>query len=190
MRVVLGILLSLLVACASADRTARRPHPGSKEANMSLRVSSTAFSPNGEIPQRHTGDGEDLSPPIQWADAPAGTRSFAVIVDDPDAPDPAAPKVDWVHWVLYDIPATVHSLPEGVTARSLPQGAREGLNDWKATGWRGPKPPKGRHRYFHRVYALDTVLPDLGRPTWADLEQAMKGHVLAEGELVGTYAAH
>ena len=118
---------------------------------------------------------------------PAGTKSFALVVDDPDAPDPAAPKVVWVHWVLYDLPAATAALPAGLTAKDLPPGTREGFNDWKRTGWRGPCPPIGRHRYFHKLYALDMVLPDLHHPTRAALERAMAGHVLAQTELVGTY---
>jgi Raf kinase inhibitor-like YbhB/YbcL family protein len=151
---------------------------------MSLTLTSAAFSANGEIPSLHTCEGQDVAPPLSWSGAPAGTRSFALIVDDPDAPDPAAPKMTWVHWVLYDIPAEASGLPQG---GRLPAGARQGLNDWKRTGYGGPCPPIGRHRYFHKLYALDTVLPDLGSPTKAQLEQAMQGHVLERVELVGTY---
>lgn len=150
-----------------------------------LTLSSTAFAHNGEVPRKHTCDGQDLSPRISWTGAPAGTRSFALIVDDPDAPDPKAPKMTWVHWVLYNLPADTAGLQEGV--RTLPAGTREGLNDWKRTGYGGPCPPVGRHRYFHKLYALDVALPDLGRPTKAQLEQAMAGHVLARAELVGLY---
>jgi hypothetical protein len=161
--------------------------PVQKEAAMSLHLSSSAFEALGTIPKRHTCEGEDVSPPLTWGDAPAGTKSFALVVDDPDAPDPAAPRVVWVHWVLYDLPASASGLPAAVTAKTLPAGAREGLNDWKRPGWRGPCPPVGRHRYVHKLYALDVVLPDLHRPTRAALEQAMKGHVLAQAALVGTY---
>jgi hypothetical protein len=161
--------------------------PAKKESTMSLRLTSSAFAPMGAIPRRHTCDSDDVSPALAWSGAPTGTRSFALVVDDPDAPDPAAPKVVWVHWVLYDLPASATALPEALTAKELPAGAREGLNDWKQPGWRGPCPPVGRHRYFHRLYALDVVLPDLHRPTKAALEQAMKGHILADAELVGTY---
>lgn len=150
-----------------------------------LTLSSTAFTHNGEIPRSHTCDGQDLSPQLSWTGAPAGTRSFALIVDDPDAPDPKAPKMTWVHWVLYNLPADIAGLPEGV--RTLPAGTREGLNDWKRTGYGGPCPPIGRHRYFHKLYALDIVLPDLNRPVKAQLERAMAGHVLARAELVGLY---
>ena len=150
-------------------------------------LTSPSFSPGAGIPRRHTCDGEDVSPALAWSGVPEGTKSFALIVDDPDAPDPRAPKTVWVHWVLYDLPAGTDSLPPGLTTRTLPKGAREGLNDWKQTGWRGPCPPIGLHRYFHKLYALDAVLPDLGRPSKAQLEKAMDGHVLARAELVGTY---
>lgn len=154
---------------------------------MPLALTSSAFSHQGEIPGRFTCDGDNVSPPLAWSDPPEGTKSFALIVDDPDAPDPRAPRMTWVHWVLYNLPATAEELPEGVWRAALPPGTREGLNDWKRTGYGGPCPPIGRHRYFHKLYALDTVLPDLGEPTKAKLERAMKGHVLAHTELVGTY---
>lgn len=157
----------------------------------SFTLTSSSFQANGAMPARFTSDGDNLSPPLAWTYAPAGTKSYALIMDDPDAPDPAAPQMTWVHWVVYDIPATVNAFAEGAS-QHLPAGAREGLNDWKQTGYGGPAPPIGRHRYFHKLYALDTVLPDLNRPTKAQLESAMQGHVLAEAELIGTYqkAAH
>jgi Raf kinase inhibitor-like YbhB/YbcL family protein len=148
-----------------------------------LTVRSRAFEPHGAIPRRYTCEGEDVAPPLEWSGAPAGTRSFALVVDDPDAPDPAAPKRTWVHWVVVDLPPSVTSLPEG---GALPPGARSGVNDWRRTGYGGPCPPIGRHRYFHRIYALDTVL-GLEKPTKAELLRAMEGHVLDQGELVGTY---
>ena len=154
---------------------------------MSMILSSPAFSPNEEIPETYTCDGSDISPPLKWADIPAGTRSLALIVDDPDAPDPKAPKMTWVHWVLYNIPPNANGLPENATADKLPPGTMEGLNDWKRTGYGGPCPPIGRHRYFFKLYALDVVLPDLGTPTKAELEQALKGHILGHAELIGTY---
>ena len=153
----------------------------------SFTLSSPAFEPGSPIPREHTCEGADTSPPLTWSNAPAGTRSFALIVDDPDAPDPKAPKMTWVHWVLYNIPATVAGLPKGADRSGLPPGTLEGTNDWKRTGYGGPCPPIGRHRYFHKLYALDVVLPDQGRPTKAKLEQAMQGHVMAKSELVGTY---
>lgn len=128
-----------------------------------------------------------MSPPLSWDEAPGATRSFILIVDDPDAPDPRAPKMTWVHWVLYNLPPETTALAEGLRARDLPPGTGQGLNDWKRTGYGGPCPPIGRHRYFHKLYALDTTLPDLGNPTKAELTKAMSGHVLAQAELVGTY---
>ena len=154
---------------------------------MNLTLSSTAFVHGGEIPSRCTCEGKDLTPALAWAGVPPGTKSLALIVDDPDAPDPAAPKRTYVHWVLYDMPAAASGLPEGVTSAGLPAGTREGLNDWKRTGYGGPCPPIGRHRYFHKLYALDVTLPDLGNPTKPALEAAMQGHVLAKAELMGTY---
>ena len=157
---------------------------------MSLTITSAAFAPNAAIPTRHTCEGDDVSPPLAWSGAPAGTRSFALIVDDPDAPDPAAPRTTWVHWLLYNIPSTTTELPEAVAPGALPAGTREGVNDWKRTGYGGPCPPIGRHRYFHKLYALDTVLPNLQRPGKAALEKAIEGHVLAQGVLIGTYQKH
>jgi len=154
---------------------------------MALTIQSSAFGPMGAIPRKYTCDGDDIAPPLQWSGAPERTQSFALIVDDPDAPDPAAPQRVWVHWVLYDLPRTVSGLPEGVTARALPAGTREGTNDWQRTGYGGPCPPKGRHRYFFRLYALGKLLGDLRTPSKADLEAAMADHVLATAELVGTY---
>ena len=121
------------------------------------------------------------------AGVPPGAKSLALIVDDPDAPDPAAPKRTWVHWVLYNVPADLTRLPEAVDRDALPDGALEGVNDWKRTGYGGPCPPVGRHRYFFKLYALDVTLPDLNHPTKAALEAAMAGHVLATAELVGKY---
>jgi Raf kinase inhibitor-like YbhB/YbcL family protein len=149
-------------------------------------LTSSAYQENSNMPARYTCDGDDTSPPLAWSGAPAGTKSFALILDDPDAPDPAAPKMTWVHWVLYDIPASVQSLPVGA-AKHLPTGTREGLNDWKHSGYGGPCPPIGQHRYFHKLYALDTVLPDLHTPSKVQLEAAMRGHILAEAQLIGMY---
>jgi hypothetical protein len=150
-----------------------------------MKITSTAFADNGEIPTVHTCEGRDIAPPLAFAAVPAGAKSLALIVDDPDAPDPAAPKMTWVHWVVYDIPPAAAGLPEG---GALPSGARAGLNDWKRIGYGGPCPPVGRHRYFFKLYALDTTLSFAHPPAKQQLEQAMKGHVLAHAELVGTYA--
>ena len=157
---------------------------------MPLSIRSAAFEPNGPIPTRHTCEGDDLSPPLEWSGVPEGTESLVLIVDDPDAPDPAAPKMTYVHWVLHDLPPSATGLPEGVRADALPPGTREGQNDWKRRGWGGPCPPIGRHRYFFKLFALDTVLGPLGGAggaTKRDVETAMSGHVLAAAELVGTY---
>jgi Raf kinase inhibitor-like YbhB/YbcL family protein len=155
---------------------------------MPLTLTSPAFRHMAEIPRRFTCDGPDVSPPLAWRGVPAGTAGLALIVDDPDAPDPAAPKMIWVHWVLYDIPPSTTGLAEGAGAKRGPGGARDGLNDWKRPGYGGPCPPIGRHRYFFKLYALDKTLGNLGpRATKKDVEKAMAGHVLAHAELIGTY---
>jgi len=150
-------------------------------------MTSTAFAEGGPIPKAYTCDGSDVSPPLAWTGVPKEAKSLVLVVDDPDAPDPKAPKMTWVHWVLYDLPPSIGGLPQGVLSRDLPQGTREGRNDWKRTGYGGPCPPVGRHRYFHKLYALDAMLPDLEAPTKGKLEAAMQGHILATAELVGTY---
>jgi Raf kinase inhibitor-like YbhB/YbcL family protein len=154
---------------------------------MPMKLTSPSFGPQGSIPQRYTCDGENVSPSLSWSEVPSGAKTLALIMDDPDAPDPAKPRMTWVHWVLYNIPAVANGLPEGVDARSLPSGTLEGKNDWKKNGYGGPCPPIGRHRYVHKLYALDVVLPDLRQPNKAALEAAMQGHILAQAELVGTY---
>jgi Raf kinase inhibitor-like YbhB/YbcL family protein len=154
---------------------------------MPLSLTSPGFSPGGEIPKRYTCEGADVSPPLAWSGAPEGTKSLALVVDDPDAPDPKAPKMTWVHWVLYNLPPTAGGLSEAIAPAALPSGTKQGLNDWNRPGYGGPCPPIGRHRYFHKLYALDTVLTGLGSPTKAKLLKAMEGHVLAQAELVGTY---
>ncbi|MFZ5467570.1 MAG: YbhB/YbcL family Raf kinase inhibitor-like protein [Pseudomonadota bacterium] len=152
---------------------------------MPMEIRSPAFTDHGAIPRAFTCDGADHSPPLEWSGLPAGTQSLALVVDDPDAPDPAAPSRTWVHWILYNLSPGTTGLAEGI--RTPPPGTLEGLNDWRRTGYGGPCPPVGRHRYFHKLYALDCLLPDLGLPTKAALEHAMAGHVLAQAELVGTY---
>lgn len=154
---------------------------------MAFKLTSSAFAEGGAIPSKYTCDGKDVSPPLDWSGVPAGAKSLALIVDDPDAPDPKAPKMTWVHWVLYDIPPAAGGLAEGA---HTPAGAKDGVNDWGRTGYGGPCPPIGRHRYVHKLYALDTVLPPLARPDKGGLEAAMRGHVLAEARLVGTYEKH
>lgn len=150
-----------------------------------MRISSSAFAHNGAIPPKYTCDGADVSPPLAWSDVPPEAKSLALVIEDPDAPDPSAPTMIWVHWVLYNIPPTCNGLAEGVQA--LPAGTLEGMNDWERTGYGGPCPPAGRHRYFHRLYALNVALPQLRRPTRARLEAAMQRHVIAEAVLTGTY---
>ena len=150
-----------------------------------FRLTSSAFGNQKNIPRDYTCEGGDVSPPLAWSGTPYGTKSFALIVDDPDAPDPDKPQRTWVHWVLYNIPAGASALQEGLTISH--DGAIAGTNDWKRQGYGGPCPPIGKHRYFHKLYALDVVLPNLGRVTKRELEQAMAGHVLAEAELVGLY---
>jgi Raf kinase inhibitor-like YbhB/YbcL family protein len=154
---------------------------------MALILKSSAFENGAEIPARHTCSGEDVSVPLNWEGVPKTARSLALIVDDPDAPDPNAPKMVWVHWVLCNIPADINGLAEHITSTTLPPGAVEGLNDWQRLGYGGPCPPVGRHRYFHKLYALDTVLEELYQPTKADVEAAMQGHIVAQAELVGTF---
>jgi hypothetical protein len=175
-----AMLVNLLTTLpASVDAKGASP--------MTFSLTSPAFAEGGEIPTRYTCEGQDVSPPLAWSEPPLGTKSLALIVDDPDAPDPKAPKMTWVHWVLYNLPPTAGQLAEAVEQKALPTNTREGLNDWKRAGYGGPCPPVGRHRYFHKLYALDTVLPDLGRPSKTEPEKAMQGHVLAQAELVGTY---
>ncbi len=154
---------------------------------MGFALTSSAFAPGGAIPALFTCEGSDVSPPLEWTGLPPGTKSLALIVDDPDAPDPRAPRTTWVHWVLYNLPAAGGRLVQGVRAADLPAGTREGTNDWKRTGYGGPCPPIGRHRYFHKLYALDSVLPDLGPATKKDVEKAMEGHVLGKAEVIGRY---
>jgi Raf kinase inhibitor-like YbhB/YbcL family protein len=165
-----------------------RASPGlSEEGAMTFTLTSPDFTAGGPIPKRFTCEGDDVSPALAWSGVPAAAKSVVLIVDDPDAPDPKAPKMTWVHWVLYDMPPATTGLPAAVSPSALPAGTREGVNDWKRTGYGGPCPPVGRHRYFFKLFALDTVLGDLHRPTRAQVEQAMAGHVVARAELVGTY---
>jgi Raf kinase inhibitor-like YbhB/YbcL family protein len=152
-----------------------------------FKLTSSGFADGQEIPREYTCDGDDTSPPLEWTGVPLGTESLVLIVDDPDAPDPEAPKMTWVHWVLYNLPPSATNLPGGVKPADLPAGTNRGLNDWNRAGYGGPCPPTGRHRYFHKLYALDVKLPDIGEATKASVEQAMVGHVLAKAQLVGSY---
>lgn len=152
-------------------------------------LGSSAYKDQSAMDARFTCEGASVSPPLKWSGAPAGTKSYALIIDDPDAPDPAKPQRTFVHWVIYDIPAGVTSLKEGAS-QDLPDGARTGANDRGEADYTGPCPPIGRHRYFHKLYALDVVLPDLHNPSKAQLLAAMKGHVVGQTQLIGTYQKH
>ncbi len=152
---------------------------------MALKITSSAFTDGGTIPAKYTCEGDDLSPPLAWTGVPAGAKSLVLIVDDPDAPDPKAPRMTYVHWVLYDLPPDSTGLAEDVD--KLPAGALAGKNDWRRADYGGPCPPIGRHRYFFKLYALDTKLSSLVNPTKLDVVTAMQGHVLAEAQMIGTY---
>ncbi|MDI1231666.1 MAG: YbhB/YbcL family Raf kinase inhibitor-like protein [Methylobacter sp.] len=155
--------------------------------NMTLILQSPDFVHQGEIPKMFTCDGNDSSPALSWSGLPQNTKSLVLIVDDPDAPDPAKPKMTWVHWLLYNIPPAISELPPAVSVSDLPVGTQQGKNNWNRTGYGGPCPPIGRHRYFHKLYALDIELPDLHQPNKTQLESAMAGHIIGQTELIGTY---
>jgi len=154
---------------------------------MTFTVTSPAFAHGGEIPSQFTGDGPDESPPLEWSGAPDGTKAFALIVDDPDVPDPAAPRRTWVHWVICDLAGGTSSLATGASGRAMPAGSCEGRNDSGTNGYEGPYPPIGRHRYFFKLYALDSPVGLRAGHTKADLLKSIEGHVLASAELMGTY---
>jgi Raf kinase inhibitor-like YbhB/YbcL family protein len=158
-----------------------------KEVSMPLAIESPAFDHGAEIPRQYTCDGDDISPPLRLSGVPAEARSLVLIVDDPDAPDPTAPKTTWVHWLLYNLPAADAELPQALRDGELPDGAQQGINDWNKAGYGGPCPPIGRHRYFHKLYALDTELTGLDNPNKQTLLTAMEGHVIEQTELIGTY---
>lgn len=153
---------------------------------MAITLRSDSFPADGSIPSACTCEGEGRSPHLAWSDIPEGAKSLALIVDDPDAPDPRAPQRTWVHWILFDIPPTVHELEEGASV-DLPEGVRQGINDSRRLGYGPPCPPIGRHRYVFKLYALDRALPSLDEPTKDELVEAMQGHVLARAQLIGTY---
>lgn len=175
----------LFLAILFAGKSLSLVHHANGEENMTFTIASPAFTANGEIPTLYTGEGKDLSPPLSWSGLPDKTQSLALIVDDPDAPDPAAPKMTYVHWVLFDMPTTAPGLEEGV--KTLPEGTQNGLNDWKRPGYGGPMPPIGQHRYFFKLYALDTKLNLSGTPTKDELEHAMQNHILSKATIMGTY---
>jgi Raf kinase inhibitor-like YbhB/YbcL family protein len=185
--IVLGLSLALSTSAVTAC-VRQAPAAETKPKALDMKIESPAFTDGERIPTQYTCEGEDISPPLSWSNLPARTKSLALIVDDPDAPDPKAPQRTWVHWVVYDIPPDAGGVPEAVT--ELPHGAHQGRNDWGRIGYGGPCPPIGEHRYFHKLYALDAVLGELAEPTKAELERAMTGHILAEAQLIGTYQKH
>jgi Raf kinase inhibitor-like YbhB/YbcL family protein len=153
------------------------------EGGRKMQISSPAFMEGGMMPPNYSCDGRDISPPLEWKDIPAGTKSLALISDDPDAP-----MGTWVHWVVYDIPANTTSLNEDVKPeKEFKNGMRQGNNNWPKIGYGGPCPPSGTHRYFFRLYALDRILDLKSGATKAQLLEAMQGHVLAEAQLMGKY---
>ena len=158
-----------------------------EESAVTLKLVSSAFTEGGAIPKKYTCEGQDISPPLAWSGLPQGAKSLVLIVDDPDAPDPGAPKMTWVHWVLYNLPPSSTGLTEGITTKALPAGTMVGVNDWKRAGYGGPCPPIGRHRYFHKLYALDAVLTGLNQPDKAAVEAKMRDHILGQATLIGTY---
>jgi len=150
---------------------------------MPFELTSTAFASGELIPRKYTCDGEDISPPLQWNNPPRDTQSFALIADDPDAP-----RGTWVHWVLYNLPAETRALPEAVSPDAeLPDGSRHGKNSWRRLGYGGPCPPSGTHRYFFKLYALDTMLNLAAGANKKQLLRAMEGHILAQAEVMGLY---
>ncbi len=177
------LMAAALVGCSTIGGV----QPVFAEEGMKLTIQSGTFTHGGAIPSRYSCEGQDISPPLSWSGVPANARSLVLIVDDPDAPDPKAPKMTWVHWVLYNIPAEATALPEDVGPDGLPAGTGQGVNDWKRTGYGGPCPPVGTHRYFFKLYALDARLEGLKNPTKKQVEAAMQPHVLASTELIGTY---
>jgi Raf kinase inhibitor-like YbhB/YbcL family protein len=187
-RLIWTTVLGVALICISVVAAKTSLLPGEKEnIVMPMIIMSPSFKHDGVIPARHTCDGLNISPLLQWTGVPVGSKSLALIVDDPDAPNPDAPKMTWVHWVVYNIPPDTNGLPESIAAEGLPLGTLQGLNDWHDTGYQGPCPPIGKHRYFFKLYALDIVLPDMKRPAKAALEKAMRGHVLVQSELIGLY---
>jgi Raf kinase inhibitor-like YbhB/YbcL family protein len=176
-----SLLAVLLTACGEARSTSSDTHQGAS----TVQVTSSAFKEGSSIPQTYTCDGKDVSPALEWSGAPENTKSFALICDDPDAP-----RGTWTHWVLFDLPPSTNKLPEGVPSdKTLANGGKQGVNDFGKVGYGGPCPPRGKpHRYFFKVYALDGKLALEPGTTKRQVEEAMKGHILAEGRLVGTYA--
>jgi Raf kinase inhibitor-like YbhB/YbcL family protein len=178
---VFMFVLAAFVSCQGVDRSDAAK---ARSEKVELKITSSAFQDGGMIPSKYTCDGPDLSPPIAWGGVPEGTKSIALICDDPDAPGGT-----WVHWVLYDLPADTRSLPEHVPPdKVLSNGAKQGTTDFGKIGYGGPCPPSGTHRYFFKVFALNTMLNLNSGATKAQLVETMKGHVLAQGQLMGKYS--
>lgn len=157
-----------------------------------MKLSSPAFEDHGEIPERYTNDGAGISPPLRIEDVPPESSQLTLVVSDPDAPDPEAPKVRFVIWVMYGLPPETEEIPEGCSGDELPPGAGFGRNDWSHAGWSGPRPARGRHRYIFDLYAARDPLPEMSRPTERDLLRALEsqeGNLLAHTQLVGLYQA-
>ena len=193
-------LLSFAVACGTAKSSTKdtaavitnigRPPVASGPANtvpMIFSLSSSVFDPNASMPTKYTCEGANISPPLAWSGAPASAKSLALIVEDPDAPDPAKPTRVVSHWVAYNIPASATSLSENASNKGMPAGSTQGSNEGNKQVYMGPCPPIGRHRYFFKLFALDTVLTGLSNPKKADLEKAIQGHVVGNAVLIGTY---
>lgn len=178
------ILLALFWALSACNTPKLFPSPMTQEAPMSLTISSAAFTSGQSIPTKYSCIGREVSPLLTWSGAPANTKSFALIVDDPDAP-----MGTWIHWVMYNIPATTHNLPEAVQAgRQLSDGSLQGKNSYGNLGYNGPCPPSGTHRYFFKLYALNSMLALSSGASKQQLLSAMQGHILAQGELMGTFS--
>jgi len=154
---------------------------------MAMIFKSEAIGQGEAIPRAYTCEGQNISPPIVWDNLSKSAKSLVLIVDDPDSPDPKAPKMTYVHWVLYNIPANSKGLGAAIHEADLPRGTLQGKNDWGRVGYAGPCPPIGIHRYFFKLYALDTVLPDLHEPTKAQVESKMQNHILEMAQFYGTY---
>jgi len=181
---LLTLALAVLVAACSGKEKASPTPPLTEEVSaMTLELTSTAFSEGQPIPARYTCTGEDISPPLAWRGAPPGTQSFALIMDDPDAPGRT-----WVHWVVFNLPADAAALPAAIRSDDdLPGAAAHGQNSWRRSDYGGPCPPSGTHRYFFKLYALDTTLDLTPGATRQQVLDALSGHVLAEGQAMGTY---
>jgi len=180
----MGLTLSYISVVAAKTGL---PTDNKENLLMPMIITTPSFKHEGNIPARHTCDGLNISPIIEWSGIPTGTKSLALVVDDPDAPDPESLRMTWVHWVVYNIPPDTNGLPETFTVEGLPPGTMLGLNDWHRTGYQGPCPPIGKHRYYFKLYALDIVLPEMKNPTKSALEKSMQGHTLARSELLGRY---